>query len=95
MGYYIQTKYNKLKAAQICAKYAGAELTKQPESFDAIPEGKALICVVDNGPFEAAGYCETQRDFDDFTDPKDPRPKNWVLMNKEDAEKACGVKEAV
>ena len=83
MGYYLQTQHPRNKAVQLCAEYPDARIIPQPETFDEIPEELALLCVVDNGPFEAAAYCQTQRDFDDFTDPEDIRPKVWMVMNKE------------
>jgi hypothetical protein len=39
-----------------------------------------LVCVVDNGPFEAAAYCDTPEEFRVFNDPRDPRPKWWLVV---------------
>lgn len=36
-----------------------------------------LVCLVDNGPFTAAGVCDTDRDLDCFTDPTDYRIRTW------------------
>jgi len=60
-----------------------------PTSFDKVPEKMALICVVNNGPFEAAGYCFDEREFECFTHP-DPRPRTWLLMDLEKARKISG-----
>jgi len=38
-----------------------------------------LICVVDNGLFEAAGYCYSEEEFKVFNDPNDWRPKTWLV----------------
>lgn len=38
-----------------------------------------LVCIVSNGPFDAAGYCYNEREFNDWTDPNDPRPKIWLV----------------
>lgn len=83
MGLYLQTPLPKNKAVQLCAEYSDARIIPKPETFDEIPDELALLCVVDNGPFEACAYVETQRDFDDFSDPTDPRPMVWMVMNKE------------
>jgi hypothetical protein len=36
-----------------------------------------LVCVVDNGLFGAAGYCDTQGEFDQWHYP-DGRPRTWL-----------------
>ena len=56
--------------------------------------GEAVICVVDNGPFEAAGYCHDEREFEIFTAP-DPRPKRWMTMEKKSVEKLVGFPESM
>jgi hypothetical protein len=37
-----------------------------------------LICVVDNGEFEAAGYCYDEKQFERFSY-DDGRPKTWLV----------------
>lgn len=37
-----------------------------------------LVCVVHNGLFDAAAYVKTARDFTDFQNPSDDRPKVWL-----------------
>jgi hypothetical protein len=34
-----------------------------------------LICVVDNGMFQAAGYCYSKEEFEEFNNPRDNRSK--------------------
>lgn len=41
-----------------------------------------LICVVDNGFFEAAGYCYDEDEFGVFNDSSDIRPKTWLVHPK-------------
>ncbi|KKK79335.1 hypothetical protein LCGC14_2834550 [marine sediment metagenome] len=36
-----------------------------------------VVCLVDNGPFRAAGILHGQFDYDEFTSPDDPRPKKF------------------
>jgi len=38
-----------------------------------------LVCVVDNGFFEAAGYCHSESEFQAFNNPTDSRPKVWLV----------------
>ena len=37
-----------------------------------------LICVVSNGPFDAAGYCFSEEEFNAFNRPSDGRPRVWL-----------------
>ena len=86
MGYYIQTGNAWGKAFDLVTDHEAVEVP-QPANFSNIPHDKALICVVDNGPFDAAGYCFDSREFEAFTEPDDTRPKTWLLMDKEEAER--------
>ena len=54
MGYYIQTGTRHDKAEIIAFEHAGVVLGTHPKTFADIPDDKALVVVVDNGPFEAA-----------------------------------------
>jgi len=87
MGFYIEGPL-KCKAQYIVSEYDG-KIIPQPYSFSEIPEDKAIICVVDNGPFEAAGFCHSEREFECFTNP-DPRPKRWLIMDLKLAQKLSG-----
>ena len=69
MGYYIQVPKNKGKAQQLVELYGAEILSKPPTALEDIPKDKALICVVDNGPWEAAGFCYSQREFEAFNKP--------------------------
>jgi hypothetical protein len=90
MGYYIETKGNFGKAATIAAEWDGIVLKYSPRAYSDIPEGKALIVVVDNGMFEAAAFCYDEEEFKYFTDSSDPRPKLYVLLDRELAEQLSG-----
>ena len=41
-----------------------------------------LICVVNNGIFEAAGYCDSEREYQAFTHPSDDRLKTWLTWDR-------------
>ena len=51
----------------------------EPKSFQ-----KDLVCVVNNGPFAAAGYAYSEREFDyfytGFEKGSDPRPHQWYIL---------------
>jgi hypothetical protein len=80
MGYYIETPSSFHKAKQLVDLYK-AELVLSPEKFD-FSGPDALICVVENGPFDAAGICFDAKERDDFNSPTDPRPKTWLKLPK-------------
>ena len=42
-----------------------------------------LVVLVSNGSFNAAGICYSRREFAEFMDSRDTRPKTWWLVNKE------------
>jgi len=50
-----------------------------------------IVCLVDNGPFRAAGILNGQRDLSDFTDPSDPRPKKFYAVSTSDINAEGGV----
>ena len=93
MGFYIQGPQSG-KAKFLQTKY-DCIVIPQPKSYAEIEADLALICVVDNGPFEAAAYCFSQGEFEAFTLPSDRRTKTWLLMDKQQAELLCGYKRTI
>ena len=94
MGYYIDsTKNGALNPkgkVQDLINYENAIIVNQPINFDDYLN-YALICVVDNGPFEAAGYAFDKEEFEAFNYSKnDFRPKTWLIMDKERAKLLTG-----
>jgi len=82
LGYYIQTPgQTHNKALSIAMNYDG-EFIHKPNKFTDIPEGKALIVVVDNGAFEAAALAYSEQEFEEFTNSTDTRHKDYVLLDK-------------
>jgi hypothetical protein len=69
------------KADQLISLGA-VEIPGPPDSLSDIPEESALICVVSNGPFDAAAYAFSDRELEAFILPDDHRPKRWLLMEK-------------
>jgi hypothetical protein len=43
------------------------------------PDGSALVCLIDNGPFSAAGICFSEQEFQAFVTP-DGRPRTWYYV---------------
>ena len=89
MGYYINVPASHGKAAQLEDMHGGEILPSQPE-YGSWPAGKALIVVVHDAFFEAAGYAYDEAEYRAFTDPSDTRPRQFVLMDKARAEVLSG-----
>ena len=84
MGYYIQTGTLHGKARAIAEAHNG-EIVSAPKQWSDIPADKALVCVVDNGPFEAAGVCVDEQEFESFVltpDSGRQRPRDYVLLDR-------------
>ena len=92
MGYYVETSNFHGKSEEIAKKYDG-EIVDKPVSFDEVPSGKALIVVMNNGAFEAAGYAFNADEFAAFTSPNDLRPKKYALIDRVAANRLTGYKE--
>jgi hypothetical protein len=93
MGYYIQGPA-KCKAQYIVSEYDG-EIIAEPKYFNMLPVDKALVCVVDNGAWEAAGYCHNEKEFNMFANPRDRRPRKWLIIDKNKAIELAGYPKAV
>jgi hypothetical protein len=80
VGYYIETGQPKNKAAALQKNFDALDITVDEAEFF-IKEGMgAVVCVVDNGPFEAAAYCHNLDEFRVFNDSRDTRPRRWLLI---------------
>lgn len=90
MGYYIDGPIHG-KGEYIVKRY-GAEKISRPDSFKSIPAGKGLVIAMDKGLFEAAGFIYDSAEFRRFTDPSDPRPKSYYLMDLELVKNLTGYK---
>lgn len=87
MGRYVEGPN---RGKQAVLEQAGAVPVAQPATFANVPAGKALIALLDNGPFEAAAWVFDEREFQEFTDPTDTRPRTYWLMDQESAKRLTG-----
>ena len=76
MGYYINEN-SKGESLPSRGK-ARALISDGAEVVDAKFQAN-LVCVVENGPFDATGYCYNEKEFELFNDPRDHRPKIWLM----------------
>jgi hypothetical protein len=81
MGFYIETPHSHTnKAGQLVRFFGAKKLDGPPEQLADIEEGQVLVCVVENGPFDAAGVAYSQREMEELADPRDKRPKHWLTL---------------
>jgi len=88
MGYYIEVPNKKGKAQQIVELHGGRIVAGVP-SFKDISPDEAIICVLDNGAWEAAGFAYDEKELEEFAAPDffgHQRPREWLIMSRE---KAC------
>jgi len=90
MGRYIEVQGGLFDKAQSIVNEYNGKICDQPMFLSDVPDDKALICVVKNPYFEAAGYAFNEREFLTFIDPTDARPRTWLLMDKKKANELTG-----
>lgn len=90
MGYYIETDQAFNKSADIRQMMPSTISLPKPPVWSAIPEGKAVVCVVHNTFFEAAAYCYSEAELNAFINDGTTRKKEWLLVPKDWAEKESG-----
>lgn len=96
MGYYIQAPTNKGKADFLINMHNAEEVTmdEAAETMAGEDSSVAIVCVVDNGPFEAALFCHDQGEFDVASDPREHRPRRWLRLPRWKAEQLSGYKKS-
>ena len=89
MGLYIDApEMGSLGKSDILINNYGATITT-PESE--VGPDEVMVCVVNNGPFEAAGIITDDRELVSFDNPFDFRPKEWLVMDRSKAKELVGV----
>jgi len=90
MGYYIQTSGTHGKAREIAEKFDGQVVDELAAGMAMMDKDKAVIVVVNNGPFEAAAFAYNDEEFKEFTRLNDPRPRKFVVMYRQTAKDLTG-----
>lgn len=90
MGQYLETGTS--FKANILIDVYGAENIRPPKTLKDIPEGKQLVIIVDNGPFEAAAHIDTEDEYVRWEACRymDPRKRYYLLVDKEVVEQLKG-----
>ena len=79
MGYYIQGP-TLGKANHLIHNENAIELPSPQAARQAFDAGQGVVCVVENGIFDAAGFAFSKEELDVFTAP-DTRLKRWLSMD--------------
>lgn len=90
MGYYIQTEGHRDKAAAVVREYNGQHVSKSEAEVAMSDPTKGVIVVLHNPLFEAAGFAYDMDEFKAFTESRDLRRKEFVVIARADAEAASG-----
>jgi hypothetical protein len=98
VGYYInQTQAGPLdphgKADRLINDEGAAELVGAPGQLSHVQKDQAIVCVVDNGLFEAAGLAYSQEELEAFASSGDLRPKRWLKIDKKRAHELTNLPE--
>jgi hypothetical protein len=91
MGYYIETPSPFNKAEQIVATH-DATIVSVADAREALRAGLGVVCVVQNAFFDAAAFAYSERELEEFADPRDHRPKTWIVMDRDIAAQLSGYK---
>ncbi len=96
MGYYLNTtaagrNLPALGKAAMLIKECQAAPTA-PLAPSQLPADQALICVVCNGPFDAAALVYDDQEYQEFSREDDRRPKMWLRMDRQKAHELAGYK---
>lgn len=93
MGYYIETGKLHDKAHDIIAKHGGVLVDQGTARAMVADPDTAVVIVVDNGLFEAAGFAYDKQEFEAFTHVSDQRPKQFLLLKRSTAIALTGYSE--
>lgn len=73
----------------------GAIVVPKPTRFPGLQfnglngEPSTLVCVIDNGPFEAAAVIYSESELSYFSDPSESRPMTWLAVPVQQIRQFC------
>jgi hypothetical protein len=92
MGFYVETPNSRGKAEYLIEEHDAVHITRE-EAEEIVSDPKseyAVIVVLNNVMFEAAGYAYDKRELGHFLAPDDPRPKVCLAVDKKVVQKLTG-----
>lgn len=88
MGYYVNPK-EMTKEQWLKENAKLIDTSRARATWNSLTSGNELpVCLVDNGPFTAAGICYNEDEFKVFLEP-DGRSKMWFVAPKEKLLEVC------
>lgn len=92
MGYYIEVPRATDKAQQIVDIYGAVRITSaEAKNIVTDPSSESgVVCVIENGSFDAAAYVYSLNEYAEFSHPDDYRPRTWLKLPKELAQRLSG-----
>lgn len=93
MGYYLEPA-NNVPGKPSKKAYLEKEAKKIPAAAWPDDPSLALVCLMFNGAWWAAGVCYSKREMGAFNDPNDGRERTWFHMSKEKCFEAMGPSDA-
>lgn len=80
MGFYLEVPTHRQKAKYLIEHHQAKRLEFAPPTLqNHVSKDETLVCVVENGLFDAIGICYSERELQDFGYP-DGRPKHWLIL---------------
>jgi hypothetical protein len=92
MGYYLELPSPLFKALQLIRDHGAKPWDPDEDMHVFSKDGPVLICVVENGPFDAALICFDEQEYNRTTNPKDMRPRKYLTLPLEKVFELCGWK---
>ena len=87
MGYYYEG-HGSGKAESLILLHAGREVSQAEAAL--LVDSHGVFAIKRNAMFEAAGFCYDADEFAAFTEPSDPRPTRFVVVDRELAHQMSG-----
>lgn len=81
MGAYINPQNGQSKEAWLKSNCNSGPLSAMRPWNTNLYQASLPVCLVDNGAFTAAAIAYNEREFNDFNDPHDHRPKVWFIVS--------------
>lgn len=78
MGYYLNSGEAHGKAEWLVKEHGGKIVNKTEAQLAVSNPSLAAVIVINNGPFEAAGFAYDMDEFEAFTEPQDIRSLDWT-----------------
>lgn len=87
MGYYLDVPNALNKASQLIKLHNAVDIGLAPDKLSDISKDKVLVCVIENGTFDAAAICFSQEELEAFHYDGTDRRRTWLTLDLEEVVK--------